>query len=114
MTADMRQRRSATRAARGARVGGGASGPFGIPSPSYGNRPGPAADTSPEAEAERIARLLNDRATAAGIEEATAAAEQPGDSAELTGGGRVVSRWSWQAFAALGVPALIVLIVALI
>jgi hypothetical protein len=112
ITSDMRQRRSATRVPRGARVGGGLNNPFGMPSPSYGSRPGPTADTSPEAEAERIARLLNDRATAAGIEEATAAAEQ--SAGERLPRERVMSTWSWPALVALGVPALIVLIVALI
>lgn len=114
LSTDMRARRANARVARGAST----TTPFGIPTPSrtsYGaTAPSP---TSPEAEAERIAHLLNDRATAAGIEQATTDAETPAstttvDEAAL-GTVRLVSSWSWQALAALGVPALILLIVAL-
>lgn len=121
MTSDLRARRATARASRG---GLGRTTPFGVPEPGYARRPVSATDNSPEAEAERIARLLNDRATAAGIEQATAVADQPTtaehqalDEQPATGSvqrnGRLVSTWSWQALAALGVPALILLIVAL-
>jgi hypothetical protein len=104
LTSEVRARRQSTRT----RVG---TTPFGVPTPSYASKPARVPDSSPEAEAERIARLLNDRATAAGIEQATTAAEQP---ATGTGSqGRVVSTWSWQALAALVVPVLILVIVAL-
>jgi hypothetical protein len=96
---DLRARRATARAARG---GLGGSTPFGVPNPGYARSPRPVstAETSPEAEAERIARLLNDRATAG--------------RGDIGGGPRLVSTWSGQALAALGVPALILLIVALV
>lgn len=109
LTSDMRTRRASARAARG-----GSMTPFGMPSTSYGSRVSTApAPTSQEAEAERIARMLNDRATAAGIEQATASAETS-DGAVAGQQVRMVSTWSWQGLAALGVPALILLIVALV
>lgn len=105
LTSDVRARRQAARTGIG-------SAPFGVPGPGYATSSRrPAADNSPEAEAERIARLLNDRATAAGIEQATAEAEQP-----ATGSGsqqRVVSTWNWRAMAAVIVPAILLAIVAL-
>lgn len=126
LTSDMRARRASARTARG----GGATTPFGIPSVPYGSSKSPVASpsTSPEAEAERIARMLNDRATAVGIEQATSDAEtsagvvtsttavdEGGMGADQGGTGvaRLVSTWSWQGLVALGVPALILLIVAL-
>jgi hypothetical protein len=110
-TADLRARRATARAARG---GFGGSAPFGVPNPGYARRHVTTAANSPEAEAERIVRLLNDRAAAAGIEQATAATEEPVPSKQQATGPRLVSTWSWEALAALGVPALILLIVALI
>jgi Bacterial PH domain len=122
VTTDMRARRASARAARG---GGGGMTPFGISSSSYGSRLPTASSTSPEAEAERIARMLNDRATAAGIEQATTEAETSAgtvtqttvvdhEGASALAGVRMVSTWSWQALAALGAPALLLLIVALV
>ncbi|HEX6527133.1 MAG TPA: PH domain-containing protein [Streptosporangiaceae bacterium] len=102
MTTELRARRRLGRAARD--VG---NRPFGVPDPIYRARPGAAADTSPESDAIRIARLLNDRAV--GIGSATAPAE-----ASQTAGARAVSTWSWPAIAALAVPALILLIVVLV
>jgi hypothetical protein len=130
LTGEMRSRRQSARATRA----GFGNQPFGVPSPGYARTPTPAADSSPEADAERIARLLNDRATAAGIEQATAtaaAAAQPADTSdasdtagtadtgqqtpqETSPAEQLNSTWSWRALAALGVPALIILIVALI
>jgi Bacterial PH domain len=134
LTSEMRARRANARMLRG---GPSSTTVFGMPSPY--NTPSrqsaaSAAVASPEAEAERIARLLNDRATAAGIEQATEAARTETGEAETsegtvtnpvvvtstavagqgTGPLRMVSTWSWQAIAALGVPALVLLIVALV
>jgi hypothetical protein len=114
LTGEMRARRQAARAARG----GFGNQPFGVPNPGFSRTPVHTVDNdnSPEKDAERIARLLNDRATAAGIEQATTAVEHPDpratDPAKRTG--RMQSTWSWQALAALGVPALILLVVALV
>ena len=123
LTSEMRARRQSARAARA----GFGNQPFGVPDPGYARTPTHTTDSSPEADAERIARLLNDRATAAGIEQATQAV-QPADAAgsvdapdaldasiaEQPPGGRLRCSWSWQALAALGVPALILVIVALV
>ena len=114
VTTDMRARRASARVARG----GGSMSPFGIPSSSYGSRPPVPSSASQEAEAERIARMLNDRATAAGIEQATTDADTSAVAGQgiagATGALRMASTWSWQALAALSVPALILLIVALV
>ncbi len=117
LTSDMRARRASARAARG-----GSMSPFGMPSTSYGSygsygsrTPAASSSTSQEAEAERIARMLNDRATAAGIEQATTKSEtSDGAVAGRNGALRMVSAWSWQGLAALAGPALILLIVALV
>jgi hypothetical protein len=124
LTGEMRSRRQSVRATRA----GFGNQPFGVPDPGYVRTPAPASDSSPEADAERIARLLNDRATAAGIEQATAAARppdadtavaevtehQPPQQPQTASAGQLNSTWSWQALAALGVPALILVIVALV
>lgn len=102
MTSELRARRRLGRAARD--IG---SRPFGIPDPIYRARPSAAADTSPESDAIRIARLLNDRAAGIGPETPPADAKQPTDF-------RVVSTWSWPAIAALAAPALILLTVILL
>lgn len=114
LTSDMRARRASARAARG-----GSMSPFGMPSTSYGSygsrAPAASSSASQEAEAERIARMLNDRATAAGIEQATTKAEtSDGAVVGQHGALRMVSTWSWQGLAALVVPALILLIVVLV
>lgn len=113
MTSDMRARRQAARTGIG-------SSPFGVPRTGYARTaPARTADNSPEAEAERIARLLNDRATAAGIEQATAEAsagqaiEQTVEQIATGGGKRVASRWNWLALAAVIVPAILLTIVAI-
>ncbi len=130
LTGEIRARRQS---ARGARMGLG-NQPFGVPDPGFARTASHITDNSPEKDAERIARLLNDRATAAGIEQATAAAAgqpataaaaAPGQSNTVaepavspqtqTGpGDELRSTWSPSALAALAVPALILLIVALV
>lgn len=104
LTSDMRARRASSRAARSA----ASPGLFGVPQPGYARPPDRVPDSSPEAEAERIARLLNDRAAAA-----EAMPAEPGNST-ASGPERLVSNWSWQALAALAGPALFLLIVALV
>jgi hypothetical protein len=85
-TADLKARRAATRSG---------------PPRGYAATP----EVTSEAEAERIVRLLNDRAIAAGIEQAT---ERPVARSPLT------STWSWPAITALIVPALLLLIISLV
>ena len=109
-SADAKARRDSLRAAgpRGPRMSGMSQ--FGIPqsrgvkSPAYGTA------SEQEAEALKIVRLLNDRATAAGIEQATETG-QPGPAA---GGPLLTSTWSSRAIAALVVPAIILLICCLV
>jgi hypothetical protein len=108
LTSDMRTRRASARAARG-----GGMTPFGMPTTFGASHPA-APPTSQEAEAERIARMLNDRATAAGIEQATLSGQVETDAGQGSpGAARMVSTWSWQALAAVGIPALLLLIVVL-
>jgi hypothetical protein len=109
-------------------------------SPGYGSAPASAADVSaPEAEAERIVKILNEYVTAAQAEvvwaggtveiaggspagEAAAhdVTERPEASAGLedlrhTGWFEPLkSTWSWPAIAALVIPALILLVVCLV
>jgi hypothetical protein len=105
-TADVKARR----AARPRRVGLGL--PSGRPGPSYGagsyGAAPVASDPSPEAEAEKIARLLTERATAARAEAVWADGTAPTTTATVT------STWSAWAIAALVIPGLIVLIVWLL
>ena len=108
LTTDMRARRASARAARG-----GSMTPFGMPA-TFGVSQAAAPPTTQEAEAERIARMLNDRATAAGIEQATADAETAVAGQDVPGAARMVSTWSWQALAAVGIPGLFLLLVALL
>ncbi len=119
LTGEVRARRQSARAARMS-LG---NQPFGVPNPGFARTTANTTDNSPERDAERIARLLNDRATAAGIEQATAtatatAAGQGQSSAtaatQADSGERLRSTWSLPALAALGIPALILLIVALV
>jgi hypothetical protein len=106
MTSDLRARRAATRDVRGGSRG--ASTTFGVAGP---------AEHTPEAEAVRIARLFNERAAAAAgsaTESVTAAgAAELGSERGEHPAERLVSTWSWPAVAALAMPALILLIVAL-
>jgi Bacterial PH domain len=101
-TADARARR----AARPRRPGLGLGSSYGAGS----HGAGPATrDTSPEAEAEKIVRLLTERATAARAEAVWA-----GGTATTTSTATVTSTWSGWAIAAVVVPALILLIVWLL
>jgi hypothetical protein len=102
MTSEMRGRRRLGQAARDA-----GDRPFGVPDPGYRVRPGGPAESSSEADAVRIVRLLNDRAAAIGQ------ARPPAEGQHATGA-RLVSNWNWSAIAAVGVPALILLIVVLV
>jgi hypothetical protein len=113
--AEARVRRSARRSTSSFPVGFGRS---------YGNA-GPARDPgSSEAEAERIVKLLEARATAARAEavwadstvEIAGAQAAPGTTAVATTGWAepLTSTWSRRALAALLIPALILLIVILI
>jgi Bacterial PH domain len=122
-SAEVKARRDAMRSA-GPRTRRSSMTAFGIPQPAV-RRTTPtsyAAQTQPEVEALKIVRALNDRATAAGIERAT---ERDSDQGTILAGhdpaGRksagaelLTSTWSWRAFLALAVPAVILLIVCLI
>jgi Bacterial PH domain len=116
--AEVKARRTARRSAVGFPGGfGGRSQPYGTSAPGRDR-------TSPEADAERIVKLLQTRATAAraqaivadsAVERAaepsaasTTAVAEPGLTEPLT------STWSRRALAALLIPALILLIVILI
>ena len=111
MTSDLRARRAAASDVRGARSIRGAGTSFGVP-----------AAHSAEAGAIRIAQLLNERAAAAAASGGIAGAGAGGIvGAGGAAGGRgghladgLASSWSWRAVAALGIPALILLIVALV
>jgi len=113
LTSDLRARRGGSRAARGA----ASTGLFGVPDTGYARSAARVPDSSPEAEAERIARLLNDRAAAAEAELQPAAESVSTESASAgpeNAPARLVTTWSWPAIAALAGPALFLLIVALV
>jgi len=114
LAAETRARRTASRA-------GSRRGPAGLP--DDGSRrtwtaPAGAAVSPSEAEAERIARLLGERATAARAEtvwaEGTAPAAGAGREAGTGWLQPLTSTWSWPAIAALLIPALILLVISLI
>ena len=112
-----RQLAAESRARRGSRPGRSSFGlPYGGRGLSYGNTAsGPAAGT-PEAEAEKVARLLSERATAAQAEtvwaKGTGEKEPAVPVAAVTGWLEPLkSTWSWTAVAAVLIPALIVLVV---
>jgi Bacterial PH domain len=122
-TAEQKERRASMRASRTDRPdsGGGISRSFGLSRYDggasrlpVGDRSLNVRDTSSEAEALRIARLLNDQAAAA---RATGPA-QPTGAAQTrtgpTGAELVTSTWSRDAIAALLIPALLLLIICLI
>jgi hypothetical protein len=101
LTAEAKAVRAARRRSSMA-VPSGGRGPSGGRSPSYGAPPIPDAA---EAEAEKIARLLRDRAEAA--RPAPGAAGSPASTPPA-------STWSARAIAALVIPALILLLVWLL
>jgi Bacterial PH domain len=136
LIAENRARRTAARASSGRRP---AFGTFGLESygsgrrnPGYGNPPASEGTSAAEAEAERIVRVLNEYATAARAETvwaegsvAIAGAPDSGREIEPALDGAVdprvagwleplTSTWSARALLALIVPALILLIVALV
>jgi Bacterial PH domain len=78
---------------------------------SYGTGP-PAQESTPEAETEKIVRLLSERATAARAEAVWAAGTATTTTTARTE--PLTSTWSARAIAALVIPALIVLIVWLL
>jgi Bacterial PH domain len=106
--AEARARRAARLRRPGLRLPTGGRGP------SYGTTP-PAQETSPEAEAEKIVRVLSERATAARAEAVWAGRTATGRvTAVAAWPVPLTSRWSVPAIAALVIPALIVLIVWLL
>jgi Bacterial PH domain len=136
LAAETRARRTAARTVSGRRLSLGASGPEsyggGRRNPGYGTPPGSEAASAAEAEAERIVRVLNEYATAARAEtvwaEGTveiAGAQDSASEIEPAPDGAadprvagwlepLTSTWSREALLALIVPALILLIVALV
>ena len=121
-----RRRQFATevKARRTARRSVGLPGGPGGRSLPYGSSAPRTDHTSAEAYAERIARLLQERATAARAEAAwagstadVAADTAPAATTTVTASGRaepLTSTWSRRALAALLIPALILLIVILL
>ena len=121
-----RRRQFATeiKARRTARRSVGLPGGPGGRSLPYGSSAPRTDHTSAEAVAERIARLLQERATAARAEAAwagstadVAADTAPAATTTVTASGRaepLTSTWSRRALAALLIPALILLIVILL
>jgi hypothetical protein len=135
---DIKARRAAVRESRGSSRTTGHT-PFGIPQPASGRRNITALpDNTPEAEAQKIVRLLSDRAATAGIAHATdaagaaqakadqapgtapASADQAIGAAQAAGAvsapdaAQVTSTWSWSAIAALVIPVLILVICCLV
>jgi hypothetical protein len=115
LAADVKARRAARRSAVAVPVG------FGRPDePAAAREPASAA----EADAQRIVRLLGDRATAARAEalwasstpgSAGAQAEDGREAVPAAGGaGPLTSTWSRRALAALVIPALVLLIACLV
>ena len=134
LAAEVKARRTSRRSAVGLPGGlGGRSLPYG--SAPYGSSAPRTDHTSAEADAERIVRLLQDRATAARAEAvwagstaegaadtapagaAPAADTTPAATTTVAASGRaepLTSTWSRRALAALLIPALILLIVVLL
>ena len=136
LAAETRARRTAARASSGRRS---SFGTFGLESfgsgrrdLGYGSAPGGEATSAAEAEAERIARVLNEYATAAraetvwaeGTVEIAGAQDSGGEIAPAEDGAAdlrvtgwlepLTSTWSRRALLALIVPAPILLIVAVV
>ena len=123
LAAEVKARRTARRSAVGLPGGlGGRELPYG--SAPYGSSAPRTDHTSAEADAERIVRLLQDRATAARAEAVwagstaeVAADTPPAATTTVAASGRaepLTSTWSRRALAALLIPALILLIVVLL
>jgi hypothetical protein len=108
-----RQLAAEARARSAARSPGGRRSPLRFGAPGSGPA-APEALTAPEAptaeaEAEKAAQALRERATAAQAEAVWAAGP-----AEVTGAEPLTSTWSGRAIAALVIPALILLVVCLL
>jgi hypothetical protein len=136
LAADTKARRAASGRRSPFSMGGGFGGRGMSLGGSFGGvTAGPAASDAAEAEAEKVARLLSERATAARAETVWAGDETQaavtgtqavGETHAATGPqaapGPVVagwlepltSTWSGRALAAIGIPALILLIVCLL
>jgi hypothetical protein len=119
LAADTRARRAAS--GRRSSFGlGGLGGGFGSRGMSLGGSfGGPVAATSAasdpaEAEAEKVARLLSDRAAAARAGETQAETQAAPGSGVAGWLEPLTSTWSGRALAAIGIPALILLIVCLL
>jgi hypothetical protein len=132
-SADAKARRDSLRAAGGRAPRMSSMSQFGIPQSRGVKSPAYGTSSQQEAEALKIVRLLNDRAAAAGIEQATetgretivadGSAEYGADQGADIGAGRhipadgtslLTSTWSRRAIAALVVPAIILLICCLV
>jgi hypothetical protein len=121
LAAETRARRAASGRRPPFSMGGGFGGRGMSLGGSFGGRVGrPAASDPAEAEAEKVARLLSDRAAAARAGE-TQAESQPETGTQAAPGSVVAgwlqpltSTWSGRALAAIGIPALILLIVCLL
>jgi Bacterial PH domain len=121
LAADTRARRAASGRRSPLSMGGGFGGRGmslgGSLGGSVGGRvAGPAASDAAEAEAEKVARLLSERATAARAGETQIATETQGPPGPAVAGWLepLSSTWSGRALAAIGIPALILLIVCLL
>jgi Bacterial PH domain len=93
---------------RGMSLGGSFGGPVAGPAAS-------AASDPAEAEAEKVARLLSDRVAAARADETQAGTQAVGETQAAPGWLEpLTSTWSGRALAAIGIPALILLVVCLL
>ena len=111
-----RQLVAEARARRAARSPGRRRSSLDLPSglPYGGAASGPGGST-PEAEAEKVVRVLSERATAAKAEAVWASGTTALDAAGWPGGSEpLTSTWSGRAIAALVIPALILLVVWLL
>jgi hypothetical protein len=112
-----RQYSADVKARRAARTAGSRPSLFGgLPAASRGlsyGTPAAARDSSDEAAAKILVRLINERATAARAE-ALWTASTPTPTPAANGTRLLVSTWSNTAIAALVVPALILLVVGLL
>jgi hypothetical protein len=117
LAADNRARRAASGRRSPFSMGGGFGGRGMSLGGSFGGPvAGPAASDTAEAEAEKVAHLLSERATAARASETQAATGTQAAPGPVVAGWLepLTSTWSGRALAAIGIPALILLIVCLL
>ena len=125
MAAETKARRTAARNSPGRRSSFGSFGTFGLENygvardAGYGSAAGSRTASAAEAEAERIARVLNEYATAAHAEtvwaEGTAEATADPQDARVTGWLEPLkSTWNRVALLSLLIPALILAVIALV